>query len=145
MRWEGVEIRGRIDAVYARNESPNESPNQSAGQWEVVDFKTGSPSLDPAVRAASLVQLQAYSIAARDGHLGRPAPPDIDVTFAYFGSPANEVTYRVDDQWLATARTRLTDIVDGINRGEKQPTPSLACHGCDFLHVCPTGLRFVGG
>lgn len=136
MRWDGLDVRGRIDAVYAPKDS-------ATGKWEVVDFKTGSPSPDPAVRGASLVQLQAYAVAARDGHLGRPAPEEIDVTFAYFGSAASEMTHAVDREWLGAARARVTEIVGGINRGDIQPTPSLACHTCDFLHVCPTGQRFV--
>ncbi|MBA3361252.1 MAG: ATP-dependent helicase [Acidimicrobiia bacterium] len=133
MRWDGLDIRGRIDAIYGDDD------------WEIVDFKTGSESPDPAVRAASLVQLQAYAIAASEGHLGRHPTGTIAVTFAYLGANGSEVTYQADGEWLAAALERIDEIVSGINRGANQPTPSLACHGCDFLHVCPTGQRYVGG
>lgn len=131
MRFEGVDVRGRIDAIYGDE------------NWEVVDFKTGSASRDPAVREASLVQLQAYAIASIDGHLGREVPGKVDVTFAYLGSPASEVTYRADDAWMRSARHRLSAIVAGIDKGEKSPTPSSACRGCDFLHFCETGQEFL--
>jgi DNA helicase-2/ATP-dependent DNA helicase PcrA len=131
MRVGAIEVKGRIDAVY------------DGGGWEIVDFKTGSPTEDDATNEARLVQLQAYASAARNGHLGRPAPESLKVTFAYFGSRPAESTYSVDPHWEKTASDRLQSLAGGIEAKEWAPTPSKACHSCDFLRFCPAGRRFV--
>jgi RecB family exonuclease len=131
MRQGGLDLRGRIDAVYGEHE------------WEIVDFKTGTAPADLPRREASLVQLQAYAIAAAEGFLGQPLPDRLDVTFSYLGSPQSEVTYVADDTWLLAARERIAAITEGIRDGIKQPTPSAACHTCDFLHFCDAGQMFV--
>jgi hypothetical protein len=131
MRVGAIEVKGRIDAVY------------DGGGWEIVDFKTGSPTEDDATNEARLVQLQAYASAARNGHLGRPAPESLKVTFAYFGSRPAESTYSVDPLWEKTASDRLQSLAGGIEAKEWAPTPSKACHSCDFLRFCPAGRRFV--
>jgi glycerol-3-phosphate acyltransferase PlsY len=84
-------ISGRIDAVY-----------EDAAGWEVVDFKSGRASDDPARR----VQLEAYALAvAEAGLAGGRSPGSIRVTFAYCGGEElEEVTESVDAAWLAAAR-----------------------------------------
>ncbi|HJU51718.1 MAG TPA: ATP-dependent DNA helicase [Acidimicrobiia bacterium] len=131
MRVGEIEVKGRIDAVYDR------------GGWEIVDFKTGSPTEDHATNEARLVQLQAYASAARQGHLGRPAPPSLHVTFAYFGARPAESTYAVDTVWEESASDRLHSLAGGIEAKDWTPTPSMACHSCDFLRFCPAGRRFM--
>lgn len=135
MKLSEIEVRGRIDAVY----------EGAANGWEIVDFKTGYPAEDPATNDARLVQLQAYAIAARGGHLGKPTPESVEVTFAYLGSRPTETTFAVDPGWSERAGERLTLLADGITAKEWGATPSPACHSCDFLRFCPTGRAFTHG
>jgi len=121
-------VRGRIDAVYA-----------SDGGWEVVDFKSGRKRENPAAR----VQLQAYALAVTSpGFAARP-PTDLDVTFAYFGDGLVEVTESVDADWLEEAERRITGICHEIAAQVWDPSPSQACHTCDFQRFCAAGTEWV--
>lgn len=126
----GLRLRGRVDAIY----------EPVPEQWEIVDFKSGRPNLDPAVG----VQLQAYAIAADSGALGPGSPEQMTVTFAYLGGGLEEVSEKVDHEWLANARERLDRIASAIGAGQWDPTPSDACGSCDFLQFCGPGQAFVG-
>jgi predicted RecB family nuclease len=123
-------ISGRIDAVY-----------EDAAGWEVVDFKSGRASDDPARR----VQLEAYALAvAEAGLAGGRAPGSIRVTFAYCGGEElEEVTESVDAAWLAAAREHLASLLSAAEAPEHLPTPSPSCRRCDFLHMCPAGTAWV--
>ncbi|NNJ47421.1 MAG: ATP-dependent helicase [Acidimicrobiia bacterium] len=123
-----LRIRGRIDAVY-----------DTAGTWEVVDFKSGRHRPDP----ARAVQLQAYAVAVDEGALSGERPDAFSVTFAYFGDGLEEVTETVDDAWLDTARDRITGILSGINDEQFEPSPSAACHHCDFAKFCEAGQAWL--
>lgn len=121
-------VRGRIDAVYADD------------GFEVVDYKSGKPSADPARR----VQLQAYALAAEDGGLGIEPPDEFPVTFAYFGGgTVAEETELADAAWRSEARSDLRGLVAGIAGGRFEPAPSDACRRCDFLAFCDAGKRHV--
>ena len=61
-------VRGRIDAVYGTDD-----------HWEVVDFKSGRPSDDPAVD----LQLDAYAVAVAAGALG-PALQSVGISEGYY-------------------------------------------------------------
>ena len=124
-------ISGRIDAVY-----------EDAVGWEVVDFKSGRASDDPARR----VQLEAYALAvAEAGLAGGRSPGSIRVTFAYCGGEElEEVTESVDAAWLAAAREHLASLLAAADAPEHLPTPSPSCRRCDFLHMCPAGTAWVG-
>ena len=134
MRVGAIEVKGRIDAVY----------REPTSGWEIVDFKTGSPSEDDVTNEARLVQLQAYAMAARHGHLGREAPDSLQVTFVYLGSRPAESTYAVDTEWQQNAAGRLTSLAEGIESKYWAPTPSMGCYSCDFLRFCPAGREFTG-
>lgn len=125
-----VRVRGRIDAVY----------EPSPGVWEIVDYKSGRPSDDPALE----VQLQTYAIAAADGAVATPTPDNISVAFAFFGGGEFvERSVAVDDAWLSDARTRIGDLARRFERGEFDPTPSDACRRCDFASFCDAGSAFL--
>lgn len=125
-----VRVRGRIDAVY----------EPEPGRWEIVDYKSGRPSDDPALD----VQLQVYAIAAADGAVAEPVPVDLSVTFAFFGGGAyGERSIDVDDVWLSAARERVEDLSEQFERDEFEPTPSEACRRCDFVSFCKTGRAFL--
>ncbi len=123
-------VRGRIDAVFA----------PEPGRWEIVDYKSGGPSTDP----ASLVQLQAYAVAAADGAIVGGPPDQLAVTFAYLGTePVEERTNEVDASWLATARSRLSALAQAAQGSEFPATPSAACRHCDFSAFCEPGRRWL--
>ena len=124
-------VSGRIDAVY----------QSEPGSWEVVDFKTGRPSDDPARR----VQLEAYAIAADEaGFGGAPVPQRTRVTFVYLGGDeVVEQTEDVDAEWLAAARSHLSELIEIAMSGEYQPAPSNGCRTCDFARFCDAGTAWL--
>lgn len=123
-----LDVRGRIDAIYAED-----------GNWEVVDFKSGRPSSDP----ARLVQLEAYAVACHEVDFEIGPCESLKVTFAYLGGGLHEETYDVDEDWLAGARDHLDQLGNGILEEKFEPTTSQRCHRCDFLQFCAAGQRFV--
>lgn len=126
---EGAWVRGRIDAIY---------PDGEEG-WEVVDFKSGRRSRDP----AALVQLEAYALAVASGGFSVAGPRHLAVTFAYLGDGLEEVREEVDDTWLAGARRHLEEILDRIEKGDWTPDPSPACRHCDFQRFCEPGKAWL--
>ncbi len=126
----GVRVRGRIDAVFA--------PEPET--WEIVDYKSGRPSDDP----AAVVQLEAYAVAVADGAVAGGIPDQLAATFAYLGvDPPVERTAHVDEEWLAEARAHLASLAD-VARGDEFPaTPSPACRHCDFVAMCPAGRYWL--
>ncbi len=123
-------VRGRIDAVY----------EPEPGAWEIIDFKSGRPSNDP----AAIVQLQAYAVAAAEGAVAPDPPSHIRVAFAYLGGDeVVEVGEDVDEAWLADARSRLEDLTDASRGDRFEPRPSQACRRCDFLAFCQQGRAFT--
>jgi len=121
-------IRGRIDAIY-----------ENADGWEIVDYKSGRPSDDP----ARSVQLEAYAVAAVEVPFASERPDQLRVTFAYFGDGAAETSEAIDDAWIAGARAHLGDLVAAAAAEQYEPTPSRACHNCDFLRFCDEGRAWV--
>ncbi|MBL8930064.1 MAG: ATP-dependent helicase [Kineosporiaceae bacterium] len=73
----GVMLRGRIDAVFRR---PGSSTGE-ADRWDVVDWKTGSPTSDPAERTARAVQLAVYRLAW--SALAGISPDQVGAAFFY--------------------------------------------------------------
>lgn len=123
-------ISGRIDAVY----------EWADGHWEVVDFKSGRASGDPARK----VQLQVYAIAVAEAGFGGRFPDQIEVTFAYFGGGAvEEVTETVDEDWLTAARTEVAALMEQAAAAEHPARPGDGCRHCDFAHVCPAGREWL--
>jgi DNA helicase-2/ATP-dependent DNA helicase PcrA len=122
-------VRGRIDAIYEDGEDG----------WEIVDFKSGRRSSDPARR----VQLQAYAVAVADGALGVAAPSEMSVSFVYLGGAMDVETEHVDAAWLEAARDDLQDLVASAQRDRYEPRPGAACAGCDFLRFCDEGAAHV--
>jgi DNA helicase-2/ATP-dependent DNA helicase PcrA len=126
----GYRVRGRIDAIYTEDD-----------HWEVVDFKTGRHKEDP----SRMVQLQAYAVAVKDVDFGIPKPDTLDVTFAYLGGGIDERTASADDVWVTRARSRLDELVSGIEADEFEPNPGEWCRACDFLRFCAEGRVEVQG
>lgn len=123
-------VVGRIDAVY----------EDAAGRWEVVDFKSGRASADPARR----VQLQVYALAVAEAGFGGRRPGDIAVTFAYFGGGSlEEVTEAVDAAWLEGARQEVATLVAAAAGDEHPAAPGEGCRHCDFSRLCPAGRAWL--
>lgn len=120
-----VTVRGRIDAIY----------EAADGGWEVVDFKSGRVSDNPATD----VQLEAYALAAREIN---PSVA-LSVTFAYLGSGLDIRSQHVDDRWLDGATRRILSLTDAITAERFAPTPSPSCRWCDFLPFCTEGKRYL--
>ena len=125
----GYQVRGRIDAVYARD-----------GCWEVVDFKSGRRKDDP----SRMVQLQAYSLAATEVDFGIRKPDQIDVSFAYLGGGLDVETERADEPWRQGARDNLEKLTGAIDEDRFEAVPGNWCHHCDFLRFCEPGKQEVG-
>jgi DNA helicase-2/ATP-dependent DNA helicase PcrA len=121
-------VRGRVDAIYRDDEG-----------WEVVDFKSGRPSADPAVR----VQLQAYALAVQAGAFSSHVPARLDVTFAYLGGELVERTEVADSSWLERAQSDIQSLADGITGEVFDPRPSISCGRCDFVDFCAAGTEFL--
>ena len=125
----GVRLRGRIDAVF----------EPEPGHWEIVDFKSGRARNDP----AGHVQLEAYAVAAANGAFGR-APDHLTATFAFLGGGnLEEHTETVDELWMSSARTRLSQLSQAITDRSYEPEPGRLCGGCDFLRFCSAGKGYV--
>ncbi len=123
-------VRGRIDAVY----------EPSPGKWEIVDFKSGRNRGNP----AAVVQLEAYAVAAAEGALSVKPPQGIAVTFAYLGGGGlEEVTVKVDQGWLDTAREHIDSLIEAAAGPDYPQSPSAACRHCDFLRFCAAGQAQV--
>ena len=126
----GVRVRGRIDAVF----------EPEPGWWEIIDWKSGCRSDDP----AAVVQLEAYAVAADRGGVVGGTPQRITAGFVYLGSsPAEEVVYEADAAWLGRAEARLEELAARAAGDVFDATPGAACGGCDFLMVCAEGRAHV--
>jgi DNA helicase II / ATP-dependent DNA helicase PcrA len=125
----GARVNGRIDAIY----------ESEPGCWEIVDFKTGRPSQ----HSSALVQLEAYALAVDEVRFAPFKPDQIQVTFAYLGGGLTEVSESVDSSWLAAARDHLGNLTGMIRREDWEPSPSTACHSCDFRRFCPAGREWI--
>ncbi len=128
-------VRGRVDAVYRHRGDDQDSEDE----WEIVDFKSGRPSTDPAAE----VQLQAYALALDGGGLTDSRPERLRVTFAYLGGELTERTAVADREWLDRARRNLDVLAAGIERSEFEPAPAPSCRRCDFLDFCEPGRSFL--
>ncbi len=122
-------VRGRVDAVYL----------DGADGWEIVDFKSGRRT-----GRRTDVQLQAYALAAIESGLGADPPERLAVSYVYLGSGLEVDRQDVDEAWLARARASLGALIGGIRNEAFEPSPSEACHGCDFLRFCDAGKDHVG-
>lgn len=126
----GTRVRGRIDAVFS----------SEPGSWEIVDYKSGGPSDDP----ASVVQLEAYAIAALDGGVTGGPPNRLRVTFAYLGvDPIVERSHHADEEWIVGARRRLDHLAAAARGDVFTATPSAACRYCDFVSFCDAGRTWI--
>ena len=119
-------IRGRVDAVYAHDES----------HVELVDFKTGRPPADGDPSAQT--QLLVYAVAAVDawGH----KPDALRASFVYLhsdGSPATAVDVPLTPEAIDAARADLAASITRIDAGDASTNPGAWCARCDYAAVCP--------
>ena len=119
-------VRGRVDAVYARD-----------GRIELVDFKTGREP-DEGDPAADL-QLDLYALAAVD--TWRDDASSLRTTYCYLRADgaAELVSRDWSETMLERARHDLVVMLDQLASGEFTVNPGAWCARCDFLEVCPAG------
>lgn len=125
---DALRVRGRIDALY-----------DAEGTWEIVDFKSGAPSDDP----ARMVQLEAYTVACDEVDFGLTPSTSMSVTFAYLGGGVTEESTEVTEDWLSQARGHLEELGSRILAEDYEPTPSARCRSCDFSRFCSAGKEFL--
>jgi len=127
---DGGRIRGRIDAVY----------EDEPGVWEIVDWKSGSISADP----ARVMQLQAYAVAAERGLIGDEVPTELKVSFVYLGGDAaEEVSFEVTERWMDRARQALEAALVRAAGPEYVAQPGTRCRSCDFSRFCDPGRAWL--
>ena len=125
----GTTVRGRVDAVYDRDE---------AG-LEIVDFKTGRrPASDD---AGAGFQLDLYALAAVDCW-GRD-PAGILTTEWYVREGAG-VTRDWDAAAIDTVRARLAGLLIDVAAGRFGPVAGSYCGRCAHVAACPEGQAATG-
>lgn len=130
LAFDNGRVRGRIDAVY----------EDEPGQWEIVDWKSGTISSDP----TRVIQLQAYALAAHAGLIGDRVPDSLRVTFCYLGGPeAETVSYDVTADWLEEAQAAIETALESVAGPEYPPAPGTRCHSCDFTRFCDAGTAWL--
>ncbi len=130
IRLDAGRVRGRIDAVYEHGD----------GSWDIVDFKSGRRTDDPARR----VQLLAYALAAAEGALDPSPASQLSVSFVYLGGGRVDVEREdVDAAWIERARLEVEQLLDGVHRDVYEPTPGPGCVTCDFVSFCDEGREHL--
>ena len=127
-QMENGAVRGRIDAVYG-----------NSAEWEIVDYKSGR-AREP---GPTIIQLQAYALAASAGGFGLPPPEALSVTFAFLGDGFKTHTEEATNEWLENAGNTVESVLADISEASFEPTPSAACRSCDFSRVCDAGTTFL--
>jgi DNA helicase-2/ATP-dependent DNA helicase PcrA len=127
---DGRMVRGRVDAVYRRDQ-----------RLELVDFKTGSAPAD-GDRGAG-VQLDLYAMAAVD--VWREDPAELRTTYCYL---RGDGTYALvstdwDEDRLAVVRADLRAALTGLAAGEYAATPGPWCGRCEWREVCRPGRAYL--
>ncbi|MDP9070494.1 MAG: ATP-dependent helicase [Actinomycetota bacterium] len=123
---DGRLVRGRIDAVYERED-----------RLELVDFKTGRRPVagDPGAH----VQLAVYALAAVE--TWRAAPERIRTTYCYLRPDG---TYDLDStDWdarrIEAVRSALRTSMDAASAERFEAQAGAWCTHCEFLPFCRTG------
>ena len=124
-------VRGRIDAVYRRDD-----------RTELVDFKTGRAPAegDPAAD----LQLDLYALAAVD--TWRDAPHDLRTTYCYLRTdgPPELVSRDWDPDVLERVRDDLVILLRALDTDAFDVNAGAWCARCDFVDVCPAGRAAAG-
>jgi DNA helicase II / ATP-dependent DNA helicase PcrA len=123
----GTTVRGRVDAVYDRDASPD-------GGLEIVDFKTGRrPAPDD---AGAGFQLGLYAVAGVDCWGRRPQ--ELRTTEWYVREGAG-VTLDWNAPAIAEVRNRLAELLEGVAAGRFGPLAGSYCGRCAHVAACPEG------
>jgi ATP-dependent helicase/nuclease subunit A len=126
----GIKMTGTVDRLHCTH----------TGRWELVDWKTNDVEADEVDRLANdyLPQLQLYAIAVRE-QWGIP----LDQVSLFFLKPDREVTFTVDEQWLAEAEQRLLRWIQMLREEvmEQFPgNPGKRCGYCPYMVWCDEAM-----
>src|SRR5207248_10865767 len=117
-------VRGRIDAVYARD-----------GRTELVDFKTGLRPAEGDPSAQS--QLDLYGLAAVETWNVEPSRVRTSYCQLRADGPPEIESLDWDAAALDGVRERLAGALDGLTAGRFPFSAGPWCRRCDFVSFCP--------
>ena len=116
----GVEFRGKIDRI---------EENQ-AGEYEVVDYKTGKSKLSKAeARTDPQLNIYAKAVEAKYGRL--PAKASL-----FYLELGKIVEYDITRESVAEATELITEMVNEILQEKFEATPGSACRQCGYASIC---------
>ncbi len=128
VRIGNVVFTGRIDRLEVNPK----------GDFEVVDFKTGSSSI-ARKDAASDIQLNIYAVAVRNLKGKLPAKATL-----FYVEKDKTVEYDVTDESVRDAVAAIEGTVRDILRENFEPTPSYkACMLCPYKGICDAKIAKV--
>jgi DNA helicase-2/ATP-dependent DNA helicase PcrA len=116
-----VQLRGRIDQVTDLGE----------GQDDIVDYKTGRPKDEAALKKS--LAMSIYALAAREALGLNPA------RISFYSLTNNEVVSGArSEKQLKEARDAIALVAENIRAGAFDPKPNFAtCRACDYRPICP--------
>ncbi|MGC2427250.1 MAG: ATP-dependent DNA helicase [Nitrososphaeraceae archaeon] len=116
-----IPIKGSIDRIERTLE----------GDYEVIDFKTGSVKESKA-SIKDDIQMNVYALATEKLYGVLPKN-----TFLFYLKKNKIVVNKVESSHVGNIRKSLEDMVNSILREEFEATPSFeACRNCDYQTIC---------
>lgn len=117
---DGIKLFGKIDRI-------DEHEN---GDIEIIDYKTGTPKNQLEVDKDA--QMTIYAMGAKEALNLNPK----NMTFYYVETGEKISTTRTDAQ-IQTEKGKIKEVVNGIKKGDFEPTPGKHCTWCDHKNICP--------
>lgn len=127
IRAAGLEMEGIIDRLQLNER----------GEWEVIDFKTNTVTPRKASEAAEEYesQLRLYVLATRREWGINPSRATL-----FFLHPGVEISFEVDNAWVAETDFLLEEAAEGLRRGgsvaDYAPRPGKRCSYCAYRFIC---------
>ena len=125
-----INIGGRtVNGVIDRIE---ETPE---GEIVVIDFKTGSPGSVSKNTIIKDIQMNCYSIAARELYGKLPARASL-----YFLKPDRTIDYLPTPETIETFEDRALGLINSVCADEFSPKPDFqSCKWCEYKDLCEEG------
>ncbi|MFO7589026.1 MAG: PD-(D/E)XK nuclease family protein [Gemmatimonadota bacterium] len=126
-----VEARLRLEVAGAQVVAVIDRIDKlESGKARVVDYRTGR--LPTREQAEASPQLALYQMAVED-QLGLEVE---ELQLYHVPSLTPIAVPRLDEERLEATRTRVRDVVRGIETGEFEPVPQKRCAYCDWREHC---------
>lgn len=125
----GAILKGKIDRL-------DRDPD---GSLHIIDYKTGQPK--EKLQTDDKDQLLIYQIATETLPKYRNIGPTKQLTF-YYLTNATPISFEAKGEDLDRLRTKVTDTIEQIRRGDFHATPSqFVCDHCEFKSICEFRAR----